>query len=132
MVILLDASLLATQYTNNFEVQTTYKTVVYSVKLKMEFTVLNSLLNVIRADPSTIEGPEQQGLVPHPRELTSTGGRSADVPPAHIHAESFSPNFRHDQGRVGVAKQEMQPGLVAESLSTRTEVRQPVLRHEDV
>lgn len=131
-VVLLDASLLATQYSNNFDVQTTYKTVVYSVKMKMEFTVLNSLLNVIRADPSVIEGPQQQGLVPHPLELTLTDGRSADVPAPHIHAKSFSPNPQHGRGRIGVAKQEMRPGPPAESFSTRIEVRQPVLRHEDV
>ncbi|PVH91317.1 hypothetical protein DM02DRAFT_664126 [Periconia macrospinosa] len=43
LVIFLDASLLATQYTNNFQIQTTYKPVVYSVKLKMEFVILNRL-----------------------------------------------------------------------------------------
>lgn len=48
LIILLDASLLATEYTNNFDVQTTYKTVVYSVKLKMEFSVLNRLIGVVR------------------------------------------------------------------------------------
>ncbi|OQE20162.1 hypothetical protein PENFLA_c017G10875 [Penicillium flavigenum] len=132
IVVLLDASLLATQYTNNFDVQTTYKTVVYSVKLKMEFTALNSLLNVIRANPSTIEGPQQQGLVPYPLELTSTGSRSADVPAPHVLAKSFSPNLQHGHGRIGVAKQEMQPGPVAESLPIPIEVRQPVLGHEDV
>ncbi|KAA8645315.1 uncharacterized protein ATNIH1004_006734 [Aspergillus tanneri] len=52
VVILLDASLLATEYTNNFEVQTTYKPVVYSIKLKMEFSVLNRLISVIRTGPS--------------------------------------------------------------------------------
>ncbi|KAJ5982843.1 hypothetical protein N7481_004942 [Penicillium waksmanii] len=53
--VLLDASLLATEYTNNFDVQTTYKPVVYGIKLRMEFTVLNRLLAVVRACPSTIE-----------------------------------------------------------------------------
>jgi hypothetical protein len=50
-----DASLLSTEYTDNSDVQTTYNKLVYSVKLKMKFTMLNSLLNVIRADPSTTE-----------------------------------------------------------------------------
>ncbi|OJJ35823.1 hypothetical protein ASPWEDRAFT_79182, partial [Aspergillus wentii DTO 134E9] len=47
-VILLDASLLATEYSNNFAIQTTYKPIVYSIKLKMEFTVLNRLIAIVR------------------------------------------------------------------------------------
>lgn len=42
--VLLDSSLMATEYTNHFDIQTTLKPVVYSVKLKMEFVVLNELL----------------------------------------------------------------------------------------
>ncbi|KAJ5122105.1 hypothetical protein N7448_003235 [Penicillium atrosanguineum] len=55
IAVLLDVSLLATEYTGNFDIQTTYKPVVYSVKLKMEFTVLNSLLAVVRTNSSAIE-----------------------------------------------------------------------------
>lgn len=55
LAVLLDASLLATEYTGNFDIQTTYKPVVYSIKLKMEFTVLNSLLAVVSTNPPTIE-----------------------------------------------------------------------------
>ncbi|KAJ6190255.1 hypothetical protein N7519_000276 [Penicillium mononematosum] len=57
--VLLDAALLATEYTNHFDVQTTLKPVVYSIKLMLEFTVLNSLLLVIRTNPSAIEDVEQ-------------------------------------------------------------------------
>jgi hypothetical protein len=49
LVVLLDASLLATEYSNNFEIQTTYKTVVYSIKLKMEFSVLNRLVRMAQS-----------------------------------------------------------------------------------
>ncbi|KOS37404.1 hypothetical protein ACN38_g11810 [Penicillium nordicum] len=59
LAVLLDAALLATEYTNHFDVQTTLKPVVYSIKLMIEFTVLNSLLLVIRANPSAIEDIEQ-------------------------------------------------------------------------
>ncbi|KAF9732908.1 integral membrane protein [Paraphaeosphaeria minitans] len=47
LVIAMDGSLLVTEFTNNFEIQTTYKTVVYSIKLKLEFYVLNQLLFII-------------------------------------------------------------------------------------
>ncbi|KAH8900821.1 hypothetical protein GQ53DRAFT_790312 [Thozetella sp. PMI_491] len=49
VVVILDSSLMATEYTNNFQIQTTYKPVVYSIKLKIEFVILNELINVTRA-----------------------------------------------------------------------------------
>ncbi|KAH8588444.1 hypothetical protein B0O99DRAFT_655954 [Bisporella sp. PMI_857] len=49
LIVLLDISLLITEYTDNFHIQTTYKTAVYSIKLKMEFTVLNQLLYVFQS-----------------------------------------------------------------------------------
>lgn len=48
LVVTMDASLLVTEFTNNFEIQTTYKTVVYSIKLKLEFYILNQLLYIIQ------------------------------------------------------------------------------------
>jgi hypothetical protein len=59
IAVLLDASLLTTEYTNHFSVQTTYKPVVYSIKLLLEFTVLNNLLALIRTTPSSIEDVQQ-------------------------------------------------------------------------
>ncbi|KAJ5903444.1 hypothetical protein N7504_005827 [Penicillium tannophilum] len=55
VAILLDASLLALEYSDYFDIQTSYKPLVYSIKLKMEFTVLNSLVAVINSAPTTIE-----------------------------------------------------------------------------
>ncbi|KAJ6020779.1 hypothetical protein N7540_006283 [Penicillium herquei] len=55
IAILLDASLLALEYTDHFDIQTSFKPLVYSLKLKMEFTVLNSLVAVIRTTPPSIE-----------------------------------------------------------------------------
>ena len=48
LVVFLDISLLITEYTNHFDIQTTYKTAVYSIKLKMEFNILNQLLSVLQ------------------------------------------------------------------------------------
>ncbi|KAJ5711014.1 Integral membrane protein [Penicillium malachiteum] len=55
IAILLDASLLALEYTDHFDIQTSFKPLVYSLKLKREFTVLNSLVAVIRTTPPSIE-----------------------------------------------------------------------------
>ncbi|KAF7544099.1 hypothetical protein G7Z17_g10211 [Cylindrodendrum hubeiense] len=48
LVVLLDISLMIIQYLDHFQIATTYKPVVYSIKLKMEFAVLNRLLLLVR------------------------------------------------------------------------------------
>ncbi|KAF4999975.1 hypothetical protein FGRMN_2117 [Fusarium graminum] len=48
LVILLDVCLIVTQYMSHFNIQTTFKPVVYSIKLKMEFVVLNKLLLLVQ------------------------------------------------------------------------------------
>ncbi|KAK7184370.1 hypothetical protein DPSP01_006395 [Paraphaeosphaeria sporulosa] len=48
MVLVFDITLLAVQFSGHYELQTTYKTAVYSVKLKMEFSVLNRLVRIVK------------------------------------------------------------------------------------
>jgi hypothetical protein len=48
MVLIFDITLLAVQFSGHYEIQTTYKTAVYSVKLKIEFSVLNRLVSIIK------------------------------------------------------------------------------------
>lgn len=48
VVLIFDITLLGVQYSNNYEIQTTYKGAAYSVKLKLEFSVLNNLINIIK------------------------------------------------------------------------------------
>ncbi|KAH7067338.1 hypothetical protein BKA63DRAFT_424553 [Paraphoma chrysanthemicola] len=48
VVLILDATLVVTQFTGYYQIQTTYKTAVYSVKLKIEFSVLNSLIRIVK------------------------------------------------------------------------------------
>jgi hypothetical protein len=47
MVVALDVTLLAVEFSGHYEIQTTYKTAVYSVKLKIEFSVLNRLVQFV-------------------------------------------------------------------------------------
>lgn len=49
VVVALDATLLATQFSDHYRVQTTYKAFVYSVKLKLEFAILNRLVAATRS-----------------------------------------------------------------------------------
>lgn len=46
----MDISLVITECIHHYEIQTTYKSLVYSVKLKLEFAVLNQLLYVARGE----------------------------------------------------------------------------------
>ncbi|PNP85319.1 hypothetical protein FNYG_01336 [Fusarium nygamai] len=66
LVVLLDVSLLLTQYLDHFQIQTTYKPVVYSIKLKMEFVVLNRLLLLVlhRECNCMLVVDEPEGSVP--------------------------------------------------------------------
>jgi hypothetical protein len=48
VVLVFDITLLAVQFSGHYEIQTTYKTAVYSVKLKIEFSVLNRLVSIIK------------------------------------------------------------------------------------
>jgi hypothetical protein len=49
VVILLDIPILILEYTGMYNLQTAYKAFVYSVKLKMEFRILNRLIEMTRA-----------------------------------------------------------------------------------
>jgi len=49
VVILLDIPILILEYTGLYDLQTAYKSFVYSVKLKMEFRILNQLVDMTRA-----------------------------------------------------------------------------------
>ncbi|PSN60645.1 hypothetical protein BS50DRAFT_205624 [Corynespora cassiicola Philippines] len=60
LIIILDITLLAIEYAGYYDIQTTYKAAVYSVKLKMEFAILNRLLDLFQgkihdssSDPSS-------------------------------------------------------------------------------
>lgn len=48
LVLLFDIALLGVQYSGHYEIQTTLKAAVYSIKLKMEFSVLNRLVCIIQ------------------------------------------------------------------------------------
>ncbi|KAJ4296348.1 hypothetical protein N0V90_006393 [Kalmusia sp. IMI 367209] len=48
MILVFDITLLVVQFSGHYELQTTYKTAVYSVKLKMEFSVLNRLVRIVK------------------------------------------------------------------------------------
>jgi len=48
MVIILDITLLSLEYAGFYDIQVMYKATIYSVKLKMEFSILNRLLDLVQ------------------------------------------------------------------------------------
>jgi hypothetical protein len=48
LIFVFDATLLGTEYSGNWEIQTTYKPAIYSIKLKIEFSVLNRLVSIVK------------------------------------------------------------------------------------
>ncbi|KAI1373493.1 hypothetical protein F4677DRAFT_448321 [Hypoxylon crocopeplum] len=49
LVVALDATLMGVEYAGYFQIQTTLKPVVYSIKLKVELFVLNNLVNLVQS-----------------------------------------------------------------------------------
>ncbi|RYP08938.1 hypothetical protein DL764_001591 [Monosporascus ibericus] len=49
LVIALDATVLGHEFGNHYDIQTAYKGMVYSIKLKLEFSVLNDLINITKS-----------------------------------------------------------------------------------
>lgn len=79
-IVLLDVSILALEFTEQYNIQTAWKPVVYSVKLKVEFSVLNRLVEFsqhMRAGSSLRPMTGDTGTIVAP-ESTST---SAPVTP---------------------------------------------------
>ncbi|KAK1974993.1 integral membrane protein [Colletotrichum cereale] len=58
VVFLLDTSLVVLEYSDHFEIQTMCKPFVYSVKLKVEFVVLNKLLAFTHMSTCNCHGPK--------------------------------------------------------------------------
>lgn len=48
MIILMDIALLVVEYKNIYVIETTLKAAIYSIKLKLEFAVLNQLIRLVR------------------------------------------------------------------------------------
>jgi hypothetical protein len=49
LMILMDVTLLGTEYANEYSIETTYKSTLYSIKLKLEFSILNRLRALVKS-----------------------------------------------------------------------------------
>lgn len=94
LVILLDMSLMVVEYNGNyFSLQTTYKGVIYSIKLQVEAIVLNNLTSLVRQQPCTCHSTPADNFSSQITHQPSSRGRlgaKASVPPANTHHTGIS------------------------------------------
>ena len=57
LIICMDAALLSTEYANLYEIQTVFKAALYSVKLRLEFSILNQLMTIVQGNNGSNEAP---------------------------------------------------------------------------
>ncbi|KAL4778106.1 hypothetical protein BJX76DRAFT_366721 [Aspergillus varians] len=97
-VILLDAAIVILQYTGRYASQTAAKGLIYSVKLKLEFNILNRLVDVARraSDPGSV-------LPYGNRSVLHSGSGSGDTQQEEGHAAAAGDGGRerHRSWRTG-------------------------------
>ncbi|KPM34110.1 hypothetical protein AK830_g12460 [Neonectria ditissima] len=60
VIILLDITILGLEYADQYQYQTSYKAFVYSTKLKLEFTILNRLVEMTTGNKDGSSGPRSR------------------------------------------------------------------------
>jgi hypothetical protein len=73
VVLLFDITLLGIQYSGHYEIQTTYKAAVYSIKLKIEFSVLNRLVSVVQNQELSLGNPSSSCNNSYPFNAFTSG-----------------------------------------------------------
>lgn len=73
MVVVLDITILALEYAGLYVIQTAYKGMVYSVKLKLEFSILNSLVEMTRAHRNARIGVPTGGVLGGGNDINANG-----------------------------------------------------------
>jgi hypothetical protein len=68
LVILMDITLLGTEYANLYDIQITFKGTLYSIKLRLEFAILNQLRSIVR--PSGTSYDNQASSQPGGRDIS--------------------------------------------------------------
>ncbi|KAF6840308.1 integral membrane protein [Colletotrichum plurivorum] len=130
-VLLLDTGLIVLEYNDKFEIQTMCKPFVYSVKLKVEFVVLNKLLSFTRMSACNCRGPESMPSVTLPDSdnrttVANPAMMMQALPPIEQTGGSLSPVWKSLQsdrifdGRRSAAGTPMRRG----SKSSRITIRQ--------
>ena len=72
LVVLLDIPILCLQYLNYYDIQTAYKAFVYSIKLKIEFRILNRLVQTTQTSGNSGQ-PWSNSRVQTPKGKSANG-----------------------------------------------------------
>jgi hypothetical protein len=99
VLIVLDVVIVSLQYAGLYEVQTSLKPAVYSIKLKLEFNVLNHLLKGARKQSQHfMSDPNSLGkTVQNTQDIANTEGENEEVTSPHI---SFAQGDHVGQGEM--------------------------------
>ncbi|RYP38036.1 hypothetical protein DL767_002685 [Monosporascus sp. MG133] len=123
LVIALDATILGLEYGNLYDIQTAYKGMAYSIKLKLEFSVLNDLINITKSG----QGGRHTGYKPYcSSNLAHSAADAVQMTPyasAHRETQIESPmkNDKDDTsgrgahvsaGKVGPNPTGVSPGII--------------------
>ncbi|KAF9873494.1 integral membrane protein [Colletotrichum karsti] len=85
LVVFLDVTILALEFTNLYDIQTAWKPLVYSIKLKLEFSILNRLVSLARgsnSNSSFYARSQRRGQTNDVALETFSGERSRQFTPA--------------------------------------------------
>jgi hypothetical protein len=119
VIILLDLTILATEYSGLYEIQVMYKGALYSAKLKLEFYILNQLVSLTKATRPgewSVDTTSQHQSSGH--DLRTVKHRQSTSPLDHILAEAYS-------ARIGRSEEaeapDLKSGIVMETFIEVTE-----------
>lgn len=93
LIIVLDITILALEYANQYEYQTSYKSFVYSTKLKLEFTILNRLVEMTTGSKNASSGPS--------RSHTTANNTSIPLETFNDERDGKTPGFSYQAYAVG-------------------------------
>jgi len=86
IIVLLDMTILALEYAGMYDVQTSYKALVYSVKLKLEFSILNRLVELTRVRGASNNNNASSS---HNNTRSGHGGTMVDGGGVNMQMETF-------------------------------------------
>ncbi|KAJ4293612.1 hypothetical protein N0V90_008895 [Kalmusia sp. IMI 367209] len=114
-IIVLDITTLGLEFAGLYDIQTSYKGAVYSVKLKIEFTILNQLMNLVRGALR-----ETNTSLSHTNPATSKSRRHISRSGTNL-GHSAGAYSRMDEEASGIKLQNLRAGDVLKT--TTTEIR---------
>ncbi|KAF2733627.1 hypothetical protein EJ04DRAFT_438758 [Polyplosphaeria fusca] len=122
IIICLDLTLIALEFSGLYDIQTSYKGAVYSVKLKMEFTILNALMDLVKGNLSdSTSAPHTASKSAHCPRAPGTGMRSHNRHSAALGHSAGAYSRMDEHGGASIQLRDLKATDVLKT--TTTEVR---------